>query len=455
MGSFTRDPFAALLHPHRLEVIFQVGARGGADTLDLRATYHPSIVHAFEPDPEARALARAALRGVPGIALHPFALWEKPGMIPLARARRARPAGAAAAAEGGDAADAAPQEATARAAILANVMAAEGVPRIDMLCLDAGAAALPVLRGAGPRLGDVRFVLAEAGAGPRRGLEEHLGSAGFVLRAEAAATEDGGGASAAVLYENPGFADAGGRAPLRHPRGFADAGGRAPLRHPRGGAGFLTRFEREWAPWLLHRAATFRQAFGLLVEAGKERPLLLEVGCLRKRDGDGTVHGLPVPSDHPWEPGGWHGPWSEGMSTLLFDRFAEACGGRVVSVDRDPVACVAARAATSDRTTTVIEADSLAVLGGAAGEVLGDVAAVDLLYLDSFGPDWDAPEAHHARELEAIYPRLPSGCLILVDDCRDLGTGREGPGSLVVGALLRARGLTPLAEGSQELWRKP
>ncbi len=415
MGRFTRDPFAAHLHRQRLELVALVGARaGGAEALDLRATYQPSMLHAFEPRPARLPLCRAALGGLPGLALHPFALWERPGTIALPGAE-------------------AGLETRVRAAILRNVMAAEGLPGIDLLCLDAGAAALPVLRGAGQRLGDVRFVLAALPREAREGVEACLGAAGFLGRAEAT---DGDG-QVILLHENPGFGQ---------PR---------PAAPPGTDAAFLRRFDREWAPRLLHRADTFREAFARLLEAGSAAgPRILELGCLRRRDG--VLHGPPTGPDHPWEWGGRHGPWSEGNSTLLFDRFAEACGGQVVSVDRDPAACALARAASSAATTTVIEADSLAAIGGDLSPF--GVSSADLVYLDTFataGAPPDPSDDHHRREIEAIWPRLRPGSLLLVDDGRDPETGRHGPGHRVVGAVLRGAGLVPVAEGFQALWRKP
>jgi len=43
---------------------------------------------------------------------------------------------------------------------------------------------------------------------------------------------------------------------------------------------------------------------------------------------------------------------------------------------------------------------------------------LDFLYLDSYDltETIDSP-THHLAELASVYPRLPSGCLIAVDDC--------------------------------------
>jgi hypothetical protein len=305
--------------------------------------------------------------------------------------------------------------------------------------MDTQGATLNILRGAGGRLADVRFLLTEIatkriydGEALFEEVDAFLRARGFVHRAGVAAN----GFFGDHLYENTRFD--------RHRR-------RAVA--PNAGAAFLTRFDREWGPKLLHRAPTMRRAFELLIAQKRERHLVLETGCMRKRDGDGVVHGPPTPPDHPWHPGGWHGPWSDGMSTLLWDRFVEACGGQVVSVDRTPANCAVADAATSWR-TAVVAADSVTFLHDAHRTL--DPGAVDLLYLDSFDLDWDKPHAsamHHMQELAAIYARLRPGCLILVDDCRD-NQGRQGKGMYVEG-FFRQVGIAPVLAGYQMLWRKP
>ena len=65
----------------------------------------------------------------------------------------------------------------------------------------------------------------------------------------------------------------------------------------------------------------------------------------------------------------------DGCSTVLFDNYVGIMGGKLITVDIDPMACK-----TAERLTTnaeVIESDSVEFLSTLTGKV-------DLLYLDSF-----------------------------------------------------------------------
>jgi hypothetical protein len=61
-------------------------------------------------------------------------------------------------------------------------------------------------------------------------------------------------------------------------------------------------------------------------------------------------------------------------------------------------------------------------------------------------------EAHHLNELSAVYDRLPSDTLIMVDDRIDDATGKH---VLVESYLRHVRGLEPIYKGAQIAWIKP
>lgn len=158
---------------------------------------------------------------------------------------------------------------------------------------------------------------------------------------------------------------------------------------------FWTYFDAEAAPHLMHRADGFRQIFTYL--DGFPRPVgIVETGCMRK--------------DHDW---------GDGKSTLLFTKYA-AChpGTLVYSVDLDPSAVALCRRIVGEAARLHC-GDSVAFLKSLADRPPADLAAIHLLYLDSYDLDFDNPlpsAIHHLKELAAITPLLAAETLVVVDD---------------------------------------
>lgn len=215
---------------------------------------------------------------------------------------------------------------------------------------------------------------------------------------------------------------------------------------------FLEQFDREYGARLAYRGPTFRKMFELLEQTGRRSFNILETGTIRKVWGDGIVYGRQVPPDHPWYPQGESGPWADGQSTILFDRFVNFHAGKVISVDLSAAAVEIARSAVSGR-TEVICADSLRLLWDLAAN---RTFVPDLVYLDSFDCDWDNAHLsglHHLKEFAALRPVLKPGTLLAIDDCHN-ADGRRGKG-LYLEDMLIGLGLDPVLSGYQVLWRLP
>jgi predicted O-methyltransferase YrrM len=159
-------------------------------------------------------------------------------------------------------------------------------------------------------------------------------------------------------------------------------------------------FENEYAPILGKRAYTFRTLFRYLGNIGIDtRVTIVETGTTRYPDNF----------------------IGDGCSTILFDRFLESRNGILYTVDIDPRACEAARSVTSQKTMVVI-GDSVSFLAS-----FSSPETIDVLYLDSYDFDVNNPHLsafHHMKELTAIYAKLKSGCLIVVDDNFEDGVGK-------------------------------
>jgi hypothetical protein len=129
-----------------------------------------------------------------------------------------------------------------------------------------------------------------------------------------------------------------------------------------------------------------------------DRPVgIVETGCVRKADN-------------------WAG---DGQSTILFDKYAQFHQGTVVyTVNLDEQATSMCRTLVSER-VKVHTGDSVAFLKALADAPPNDLAAIDLLYLDSFDLDLEDvfPSAfHHMKELTAIAAMIHPETLVVVDD---------------------------------------
>ena len=134
----------------------------------------------------------------------------------------------------------------------------------------------------------------------------------------------------------------------------------------------------------------------------------------------------------------------DGQSTILFDWMLQEFGGTGISIDLSLDAVGVARSQV--QRMTVIHGDSITILRG-----LSDLDRVDLVYLDSYDwtGGWDAA-LHHAGELSAIFSRLSPGCVIAVDDCLSRTNGKH----MLVSAMLREMGMTPVLESYITIWIK-
>ena len=162
---------------------------------------------------------------------------------------------------------------------------------------------------------------------------------------------------------------------------------------------FWSWFDSVAAPSLGLREPSFRKIFRYLDDLEANRPLcIVETGCLR-------------------EAGNWAG---DGQSTLLFAEYLKwrPRGGEGYSIDIDPAATSACKAAVGER-FNVITGDSVLNLAALCREFSLVNKTIDFLYLDSFDVDWDniAPSAnHHLKEMVAIYECLTPTSLVVVDD---------------------------------------
>jgi hypothetical protein len=180
-----------------------------------------------------------------------------------------------------------------------------------------------------------------------------------------------------------------------------------------------------------NRVPTFEFAISALSRISE--PLIVETGCSRK------YHGLLAWGD-------------DGCSSYLFDIFTMQNKGKLVSVDIDETNVYHTNSKTSKR-VEIYCSDSVEFLAN-----FENPEDIDLLYLDSYDFDPNNPEPsqiHHLNELRAIYGRLKSGCMILIDDAgvvsKSANLGKAGK----VFEFMSNVGVDPTIFDYQILWIKP
>lgn len=181
-------------------------------------------------------------------------------------------------------------------------------------------------------------------------------------------------------------------------------------------AEFSRRLERT------QRWHAFRMIVAELIARG--RPVnIVETGCAR-------------------EPGNWDG---DGQSTLVWDWLLDKVGGTGLSMDINPSHCEAAAAQVWNFKVACV--DSVVGL-----RTMVQPETLDFVYLDSYDltETIDSP-THHLAELASVYARLPSGCIIAVDDCVNEQYGKH---RFIRDWLLRM-GIEPALRGYVTIWLKP
>ena len=186
----------------------------------------------------------------------------------------------------------------------------------------------------------------------------------------------------------------------------------------------LAEFDREFKSKLgeERRWPAFKTiAYYLLA---KQEPVhIAETGCARK--------------DNNW--------YGDGQSTQVWNWIIERTGGSLVSFDIDEKAVAYAKSVAPLADVHCI--DSVQGL-----RMIPNPERLDFLYLDSYDvTDGIESPTHHLAELTSIYPRLKSGCLIAVDDCKLNGNGKDR----FVKAWLSSLGVEPTQESYVTVWRKP
>lgn len=190
------------------------------------------------------------------------------------------------------------------------------------------------------------------------------------------------------------------------------------------------KFENnEWCKLLQYRAETMLQMIAHVERAAKAGlTQIIETGTARKK--------------HNWN--------GDGQSTLVWDWLAKEIKGlKVLSIDISEQAVFEAQEQTTKVDFHI--GDSITHLESLSAEILSKVG---LLYLDSmdyYPGQRSESELHHLKELNTVWDKLPSGCLIVIDDCKGIEEGKH----VEVAKFMKKENIEQAFIGYQTGWRKP
>jgi FkbM family methyltransferase len=148
----------------RIGWIVEVGARDCRETLGFAQLFPAARIYAFECNPDTLPLCRAATAGRASIRLVERAVAERAGRVSFFPVDPAVNPGASSLfeASGHYALERYPQRRVeVEALTLDSFLAAEGIPRVDLLWLDIQGGELGALKGLGARLADVALIHTE------------------------------------------------------------------------------------------------------------------------------------------------------------------------------------------------------------------------------------------------------------------------------------------------------
>jgi hypothetical protein len=143
----------------------------------------------------------------------------------------------------------------------------------------------------------------------------------------------------------------------------------------------------------------------------------------------------------------------QGQSTLIWDwLIRELPRKEAVSIDIRSEPHIYAKSKAPDTKVTFVIGDSVKALSSEVPSII--LSQTVLLYLDSF--DWSEEmqfqsSLHHLMELTSCWAKLPSGCLIVVDDRHASDKGKH----VLVEIFMKQQGIEPVFKNCQVGWIKP
>jgi len=164
-STYLQKCFTDHIDKKSIKTIVECGSRDAIDAIGLFHYYNPSIVYAFEANPESIEICRKNTEDEDQIKIEPFAVYDKNGIIPFYATDMElsddKNIGASSVLFHRDQKEYIQKEIQVNAIRLDNFMETERIRKIDLLCMDLQGAELIALNGLGVRIKDIHYIIAE------------------------------------------------------------------------------------------------------------------------------------------------------------------------------------------------------------------------------------------------------------------------------------------------------
>jgi FkbM family methyltransferase len=166
MREYLNRAFTEVTKGQKIETIIECGSRDCLDTLSLLEYYNPSLIFAFECNPESIVTCKENIQGIKNIYLIEKAVYNKDQVITFYATDMERSIdkniGASSLLKHRDnEREFFQKEIQVEAIRLDTFMSTYNVKKVDLLCMDLQGTELLALQGLGKRLKDIHFIISE------------------------------------------------------------------------------------------------------------------------------------------------------------------------------------------------------------------------------------------------------------------------------------------------------
>ncbi len=190
IGSYLSHHFLQRIPQENIHCILEIGSRDAVDAAEL-SDYYKTHVFCFECNPEGIALCQQTLKNNPNVTLIPKAVWNENGMIsfyPIINCGNIGASSCYKISSNGSHVGINQKKIEVEAIRLDHWLEQNGIEKVNLLCIDAQGATLPILQGLGDKINNVDYIITEViykriyeGEQLYPDIKEYLTSKGFTV----------------------------------------------------------------------------------------------------------------------------------------------------------------------------------------------------------------------------------------------------------------------------------
>lgn len=160
MTNYCDNYFLKHININEIEIVFEVGARYGDETLMLNKTFPNSQIYTFECNPNTVKICKNKLSGIKNVNFFPIALGNAIGKFPF-YSYKSDNDGASSLFKRIDFSETQKYNGDIEMMTLFEFSKLHGINKIDLLCMDVQGFELNVLKGASDLLKNINYIIME------------------------------------------------------------------------------------------------------------------------------------------------------------------------------------------------------------------------------------------------------------------------------------------------------